>query len=122
MHGASTLYIWNWSGSTSGGGADQIFVGTSNSGLTSSQLDQIRFYSNQGVSFLGTAGFAASGFGELVPVPEMDTLFTAIGLLGFTLLCERRKTRRVAAARTEHRDADARADWGTYAIVDVRTT
>jgi autotransporter-associated beta strand protein len=128
-NGASTLHIWNWSGSTSGGGADQIFVGTSNSGLTSSQLDQIRFYSDAGLSFLGTASFAASGFGELVPIPETGTLFAAFGLLGLVVLCGRRRNwRDVAAGNSARRggstgcEGDAMIEWGSCAAVDVRTT
>jgi len=39
----ATLYITNWHGSTSGGGASQLYFGANASGLTAQQLSQIRF-------------------------------------------------------------------------------
>jgi autotransporter-associated beta strand protein len=54
------LTIENWSGLTSGGGTDQIFVGSSSSGLTPSQLSAITFAGfGAGASILST--------GEIVP-------------------------------------------------------
>jgi len=41
--GAATLVVTDWNGNLSGGGAEQLKVGTSQSGLTPAQLSQIRF-------------------------------------------------------------------------------
>ena len=81
-----TLSIWNWSGNTLGGGTDQLFFGNgSGTGLTASQLTQVKFYSDAGTTILPFApGFSAftGGFGEVVPVPEPSSIFVAMGLLG----------------------------------------
>lgn len=84
--GSGTLTIENWSGNLSGGGSDQIFVGTSGSGLTAGQASQIRFSNPQGLGsgvFFGTQ--LASG--EIVPidlqpVPETSTVIYSVLLLG----------------------------------------
>ena len=85
------LSIWNWSGNSSGGGTDEVFFGTSNSGLTSGQLNQISFFSGSGTGFLGTGSFTGS-LGEIVPVPEPSSVALAVGLLGLINWRERRKT------------------------------
>jgi hypothetical protein len=41
--GGATLTVSNWNGNLSGGGAEQLKFGTSQSGLTPAQLSQIRF-------------------------------------------------------------------------------
>jgi hypothetical protein len=41
--GGAMLVISNWNGNVSGGGAEQLKFGTSQSGLTPAQLSQIRF-------------------------------------------------------------------------------
>jgi hypothetical protein len=63
------LFVTNWSGSLSGGGADQLKFGNNASGLTMSQLFQIRF--------LNPAGFEPGSYfaeilatGEVVPHPR----------------------------------------------------
>ena len=72
-----SLMVWNWSGTATGGGTDQLRFGNSGAGLTTTP--QVA-----SVSFLDPAGFAAGtypatllGSGELVPVPEPSALFTA---------------------------------------------
>jgi autotransporter-associated beta strand protein len=56
----ATLSILNWSGTLgSGGGTDQVIVGTTGSGLTSAQLSQIHFQGFNGASIRAN--------GEVVP-------------------------------------------------------
>ncbi|HEY1769769.1 MAG TPA: autotransporter-associated beta strand repeat-containing protein [Chthoniobacterales bacterium] len=71
-----TLSIYNWSGSTTGGGTDQVYFGTDNTGLTSTQLSQIEFYTGNGTGDLGMARILADG--EIVPVPEPATWLAGI--------------------------------------------
>jgi autotransporter-associated beta strand protein len=93
--GAFTLSIWNWGGSYAGGGSDQLKFGTGSSALTSGQLGQISFYSDNGSTFLGTGGFVGS-LGEVVPVPEPTSVCVALGLFG---LAARRELGRSARRR-----------------------
>lgn len=60
--GGATLVISNWNGSPSGGGAEQLKFGTSQSGLTLAQLSQIQFR-------IGTNFYSATilNTGEVVP-------------------------------------------------------
>jgi autotransporter-associated beta strand protein len=74
--GGTTLSIWNWSGNPlipgpAGGGTDQLFFGNSASGLTAGQLAQIIFYSDAGLTSLGSAVILSTG--EVIPVPEPAT-------------------------------------------------
>lgn len=71
------LRILNWSGNLGGDGTDQVYFGSNASGLNATQLDQISFYSDNGVAFLGTARILTDG--EVVPVPEAST-WAAAGL------------------------------------------
>lgn len=79
------LNIWNWTA-----GADHLYFGTTNSGLTSSQLSRVRFYSDNGTTLLGNGSAFTGSFGEVVPVPEPSSLAVAVGLLGLIRLRERR--------------------------------
>jgi hypothetical protein len=65
----SQLVVTNWSGSVSGGGTDQFFVGTSSQGLTASQLALIRFANPDGFP---PANYSARILvtGEVVPEPR----------------------------------------------------
>lgn len=70
----AVLKIYNWTGNLSGGGSDQLyFMNDFGLGLTNQQLNQIRFFSDSGSTFLGTAGWANGMTGEIVPVPEPGT-------------------------------------------------
>ena len=62
----SALVVRNWNGSTSGGGASQIFVGNSSSSLTRSQVSQIVFESPGGLP-AGHYPARILSTGELVP-------------------------------------------------------
>ena len=70
-----TLSIYNWSGSTAGGGTDQLYFGNDNTGLNTGQLGQVTFYSDSGTTALGVAQILMDG--EIVPVPEPATWFAA---------------------------------------------
>jgi hypothetical protein len=83
------LQIWNWSGSTAGGGTDRVFFGNSNSGLNTGQLQRIVFYSDAGAAPLGAATILPTG--EIVPVPETSTIAGALALVGLVLCRERRR-------------------------------
>ncbi|MGI8965376.1 MAG: hypothetical protein ACR2H1_04720 [Limisphaerales bacterium] len=70
---AATLVVTNWSGSTNGGGDDQLKFGSDASGLATSQLGQIRF--------INPAGFPSGNYssqilntGEIVPAPRPTLL------------------------------------------------
>ena len=91
---SGSLSIYGWSGSSSGGGTDQVFVGTSASGLTSAQLALISFYSGDGTGFLGEASILSSG--EIVPtaVPEPSTGLLMC-LFGAPMLRQRSRARSV---------------------------
>lgn len=97
-----SLAVWNWTGSNSGGGTDQLDFGKN--GLTSGQASSVAFYSGSGTGALGS-GKLLNG-GELVPdpttltaVPEPGALLAA-GLLVFALThheTARRRPRKTAS-------------------------
>jgi len=70
----ATLYINNWHGSTSGGGATQLYFGSNSSGLTAQQVSQIRFDTSGG---LYSAKILATG--EVVPAVPPTVQFTRNG-------------------------------------------
>jgi hypothetical protein len=87
-----TLSIYNWAGVNSS--TDQLFFGSDNNGLTSTQLGQITFYSG-GVgtqTLLGTGGtISSAGEVELAAVPEPSTTALVVGMLGLVGWRERRR-------------------------------
>jgi fibronectin-binding autotransporter adhesin len=89
------LAIWNWSGSLTGGGSEQISF--SAAGLTSEQLGAVTFLNPAGLD-AGTYGAQFIG-NELVPVPEVGALFGALGLLAPLAWRERRHWMRCREAR-----------------------
>jgi autotransporter-associated beta strand protein len=93
--GGATLSIYNWGGSTAGGGLDQLLFGSDTTALTAGQLGQISFYSGAGTGFLGAGTFVGS-LGEVVPVPEPSAVFVALGLVG---LAARREMGRSSRGR-----------------------
>jgi hypothetical protein len=68
------LYITNWHGLTSGGGATQLYFGSNSGGLTAPQLAQIRFVLSGGVS-----AATILGTGEVVPSTASALQFTRNG-------------------------------------------
>jgi hypothetical protein len=74
--GGAILTVTNWNGNSSGGGAEQLKFGTSQSGLTSGQLSQIQFR-------VGTNSYSAKilNTGEVVP-DHVITPFVAFSTQG----------------------------------------
>jgi len=66
------LMIQNWSGSLNGGGSQQIFFGTSASGLTAQQLSQVQFSNPAGLPS-GTYSARILSNGEVVPDPASSS-------------------------------------------------
>jgi hypothetical protein len=62
----ATLTLTNWNGSTNGGGASQLYVGSNNSGLTPAQLLRFRFSNPAGFA-PGTWYASQLNTGEIVP-------------------------------------------------------
>ena len=86
--GSQTLFIDNWSGTATGGGAEGIYFGAS--GLVTAQLGEILFHNPVGFA-AGDYGAQLLGSREIVPVPEPSALFGAAGLLGLVGWRERRR-------------------------------
>ncbi len=83
-------------------GLDHLCFGTNNSGLTTSQLSEIHFYSDSGATHIG-AGFSPQfngSFGEVVPVPEPSSVLIALALL---VLIGMRESRQAAQGRRVRR-------------------
>jgi fibronectin-binding autotransporter adhesin len=93
---ATTLQVWNWSGSVSGGGNDQLsFTSTTPGG--GMDLANVSFYSDGGSTlFNGSSGATFLG-NELVPVPEPGAISASLLLAGFAFAGSRRQ-----AARRRH--------------------
>jgi len=88
--GGTFLTIANWSGSTSGGGTDRVIFGSADTALTSSQVAQIRFLDPFGAG----SGLIAARIlptGEVVPIPEPATVFSAAALAAFVSWRERKR-------------------------------
>ena len=69
----ATLKIYDWTGTQGqGGGTDQLYFNNNNMGLTASQLGDIIFYSDAGVTQIGS-GAEILNTGEVVPIPEPST-------------------------------------------------
>lgn len=82
---SGTLSITNWNGAPAGGGTDELFFGTSASGLTPAQLALISFANPAGFG-PGTYGAMMLGTGEIVAIPEPAStglLVSCLGWLGF---------------------------------------
>jgi fibronectin-binding autotransporter adhesin len=79
------LNIYDWAND----GTDQLYLGTSNTGLNNTQLSQIYFYSDAGSGFLGNGQISAEG--GVTPVPEPSTILAGLVVLGFTGVCEWRR-------------------------------
>jgi hypothetical protein len=85
------MQIWNWSGTLTGGGSDQLFFGSSSAGLTPAQLASITFVDPVGLGS-GSYGAQLLSTGELVPVPEPSPLLASGLLLGIVGMQRRRRT------------------------------
>ncbi|MDB5320154.1 MAG: hypothetical protein JWN40_1785 [Phycisphaerales bacterium] len=92
--GSNILNVYNWSGNPDvGGGTDRLFFGSDATGLTATQLADIRFFTDAGVTPIGSSA-AMLGTGEVVPVvngvPEPTSL-ALIGLGAITLIGRHRR-------------------------------
>ncbi|HQU09164.1 MAG TPA: hypothetical protein PLV25_04295, partial [Opitutales bacterium] len=97
------LTITNWSGSSSGGGTDQLYFGNSATGLTAGQVSQIRFLIGGNL-----VGAQILSTGEVVPTtPEPTALWGAVGLGIFAAGYELRRRMRLAALAIDDDNADA---------------
>ncbi len=77
---------------------DRLFFGTHSATLEPSQLARISFFSDGGITPLGTAQFSGDP-GQVVPVPEPTGVTLGAGLLGLALWREqRRRPRRPLSA------------------------
>jgi hypothetical protein len=72
------LLVYNWNGSTNGGGTDQLSFGNNSSALTDSQLAQIQFVDPAGFS-PGTYSARILSSGEVVPTITPTLLFQMNG-------------------------------------------
>jgi autotransporter-associated beta strand protein len=98
------LSIYNWTGNTEysgnpGGGLDQVVIGNATTtALSTSQLQQIHFYSGiEQSSFIANAFQITSGTynREIIAVPETETYFYAVALLaGVVIQYLRRRAKR----------------------------
>ena len=86
-----SLSIYNWSGNVGGGGTDQLFFGSSFTGLSGAQLSSINIYSDAGSTLLGKGALLSSGELVFVPVPEPQTyaFFVVALLIGVVVLRRR---------------------------------
>lgn len=81
------LFIYDWTGSPIGGGAEQILFGNNLLGLSATQLLDVSFYSDQGSTLLANSALILAD-GEIIPnpasVPEPENWFA--GMLAFATL------------------------------------
>ncbi|MEM6884267.1 MAG: hypothetical protein AAF571_04490 [Verrucomicrobiota bacterium] len=88
----------NGPGINGGGGRDQIYFGNSNTGLTTTQLQQIKFINPEGYA-PGTYAAIILADGEIVPlVPEAQTVIALVALLFWALLYRRKRWSHVSVA------------------------
>src|SRR5690606_28956575 len=81
--GSGNIVISGWNGSYSGGGTDQLYIGSTSSGITSDQLSRI-FFSNPPGLPAGLYGAQILSTGEIVPIPVPEpATWLAGGLLVF---------------------------------------
>jgi fibronectin-binding autotransporter adhesin len=74
---AGELTIVNWNGSLDGGGADELFFGSSSSALSLGQLSDITFKNPNGL--VGNYQATILATGEVVPIPEPTGLALLVG-------------------------------------------
>lgn len=100
------LSIYNWTGLVvnhttggdvfSGNAAEQLLFGNNPAGLTSAQLASISFFSDAGLTFLGTAESLGAGGNIIAAIPEPTTWLAAGLMLGTLAWTQRRRLRRAS--------------------------
>lgn len=86
-----TLTIAGWTGLADGQGQDEIFFGSDASGLTASQISQIRFLDPLGFA-PGLYGAKLLATGELVVIPEPGNVALLMAGAGSLLMRRRRRS------------------------------
>ncbi|MGB7158453.1 MAG: autotransporter-associated beta strand repeat-containing protein [Tepidisphaeraceae bacterium] len=88
---AGPLDVYNWTGTlNAGGGADQLYFGTNGSGLSPSQLAQLTFYSDAGITPVGHVATQLLT-GEVVAALPEPTAASMLALGAVMLLRRRRR-------------------------------
>jgi hypothetical protein len=92
---SGTLNIYNWSGkAVTGGGTDQLYFGSDNTGLTASQLAEVQFFSGAGTGTYGIGALILAD-GEIVAIPESSTWVVGTLALAALLFKQRRRFARL---------------------------
>jgi autotransporter-associated beta strand protein len=103
---SGTLTIANWNGTTTSGGPDEVFFGSSAGGLTSTQLGDIAFLNPtiNGVAKTGDYNANILSTGQIVAVvPEPATWAAMLSGLAALVLIECRRSRRRGAPMPDSR-------------------
>lgn len=90
---SGTLKIYDWSGTpVTGGGTDQLFIGSDTTGLAATQLAEVQFYSGFGTGAYGAGALILTN-GEIVPtaIPEPSTWLAGSLALATLLYTQRRR-------------------------------
>jgi autotransporter-associated beta strand protein len=94
---SQVLNIKDWTGSQTGGGADELFFGSTSSGLTASQVAEIQFLNPGGLA-AGTYSAQILSTGEVTPltlVPEPSTWAAGALTLAALLVSQRQRFSRL---------------------------
>ena len=89
--GGNTLSVYNYNP----GVTSLVFNGANFGGLTDTDLSNIHFFSDNGLTSLGSAGGSFSGT-EIVPVPEPSVILAAILMVALMAFAKREEISRLA--------------------------
>jgi hypothetical protein len=93
-----TLTIQDWNGDSIGNGPDQVFFGSTSSGLTDAQLSEIDFLNPtvNGIAEVGNFSAAILSDGEVVAAPEPGTWGMIVSGIAMLIGVGARRRRSVA--------------------------
>jgi len=95
----ATIDVYNWNGSGSGGGNNQIFFGSTANGLTSTQIGDILFINPDGLTGVFAGQMMNSGeLVAMVPAPEPSTYLAGAFLAGLLVIVEYRRRKQLSLA------------------------